>query len=95
MSLGLPSSRSEKPPSGADIDRVLDLRGLAEQIVPQLSQEHREVIEKLVLHGLSYREAADVLNIPEGTLRSRLIAAKRALVVLAEPLLPASQRGPR
>jgi DNA-directed RNA polymerase specialized sigma24 family protein len=53
------------------------------------------VIEELVLQGLSYRDAAEVLNIPEGTLRSRLIAAKRALVELAEPLLPRSQRGPR
>jgi RNA polymerase sigma-70 factor (ECF subfamily) len=95
MSLGLPSSRSEKPTSGVDIDRALDLRGVAEQILPQLSPQHREVIEKLVLHGLSYRDAAEVLNIPEGTLRSRLIAAKRALAELAEPLLPPSQRGRR
>lgn len=95
MSLGLPSSRSEKPTSGPDIDRALDLREFAERILPQLSPEHRAVIEKLVLHGLSYSDAAETLNIPEGTLRSRLMAAKRALAELAEPLLPPSQRGRR
>jgi hypothetical protein len=36
-----------------------------------------------------------VLNIPEGTLRSRLIAAKRVLAEIAKALLPASQRDPR
>ena len=35
-------------------------------------------------------DAAAVLGMPEGTLKSRLIAAKRALLAAAEPLLPAS-----
>jgi RNA polymerase sigma-70 factor (ECF subfamily) len=60
-----------------------------------LSPDHLDVIEKIVINGLSYRDAAEVLKIPEGTLRSRLMAAKRVLVELASPLLPASQRGPR
>ena len=95
VSLRVVSSRSQPPMSGLDIDRALDLRELAEQILPQLSPTHREVIEKLVIQGLSYRDAAEALNIPEGTLRTRLIAAKRTLAELAEPLLPPSQRGPR
>ena len=41
------------------------------------------------MHGLS-----PMLGIAEGTVKSRLIAAKRALFALAEPLLPPSQRGP-
>lgn len=95
ISLGVLSSRSERPPSGVDIDRALDLWGLCAQILPRLSPEYRDVIEAIVLNGLSYRDAAEVLKIPEGTLRSRLMAAKRVLVELASPLLPASQRGPR
>jgi len=61
----------------------------------KLSSEHREVIEALVMSGLSYRDAAEVLNIPEGTRSSRFMAAKRALVEHADKILPPSQRGPR
>jgi RNA polymerase sigma-70 factor (ECF subfamily) len=61
----------------------------------RLSPEHREVIEALVTNGLSYRDAAEVLKIPEGTLRSRFMAAKRALAEHANKILPPSQRGPR
>ena len=91
LSLGLPSSRSEKPRS-ADLDRVLDLRELALRILPQLSPQHLDVIDKVVMNGLSYGEAADVLGISENTLKTRLLAAKRALLALAEPFLPPSQR---
>jgi len=95
ISLGVPSSRSEVPLSGLDIDRALDAHGVVRQIMTKLSPEHREVIEVLVMNGLSYRDAAEVLNIPEGTLRSRFMAAKRALVEHADKILPPSQRGPR
>jgi RNA polymerase sigma-70 factor, ECF subfamily len=63
--------------------------------LPQLSPEHREVIEKVILQGLSYRDAAEALNIPDGTLRTRLIAAKRVLADLVKARLPPSQRGCR
>lgn len=94
MSVCIPSSSSEQVKSGPDVERALDLQRLAQRVIPQLSPEHQEVIEKVILNGLSHRDAADLLNLPEGTVKSRLIAAKRALVDLAEPLLPKSQRGP-
>jgi RNA polymerase sigma-70 factor (ECF subfamily) len=81
--------------SGLDIDRALDAHGVVRQIMTKLSPEHREVIEALVMSGLSYRDAAEVLNIPEGTRSSRFMAAKRALVEHADKILPLSQRGPR
>jgi DNA-directed RNA polymerase specialized sigma24 family protein len=40
------------------------------------------------------RGDAAVLDLPEETVKSRLIAAKRELLALAERLLPPSQRGP-
>ena len=94
FSIGLPSSRSEKPRSQLDVERALHLQEVARRIFPQLSPEHREVIDKVVLQGLTHTDAAARLGIAEGTLKSRLIAAKRALLALAEPLLPPSQRGP-
>ncbi len=95
ISFRAPSSSSEVPLSGLDIDRALDAHGVVRQIMTKLSAEHREVIEVLVMNGLSYRDAAEVLNIPEGTLRSRFMAAKRALAEHANKILPPSQRGPR
>ena len=95
ITLGVPSSRSEVPLSGLDLDRALDVHGVVRQIMTKLSPENRQVIEALVMNGLSYRDAAEALNIPEGTLRSRFMAAKRALVEHANKILPPSQRGPR
>jgi len=92
-SVALPSSGSEKPKSGPDVDRALDLLHLAEQVLPLLRPEHRAVIEAVVLHGLSLTEAASVLDWPEGTAKSRLMAAKAEMLRHAAPLLPPSQRG--
>ena len=92
FSIGLPSSGSEKPRSQPDVERALDFQEVARRIFSHLSPEHQEVIDKVVLKGLTHSDAAAVLGMPEGTLKSRLIAAKRALLATAEPLLPASQR---
>jgi RNA polymerase sigma-70 factor (ECF subfamily) len=94
FTIGLPSSGSEKPRSQLDAEKALHFQEVARRIFAQLSPEHQAVIDKVLLKGLSHTEAAAELGIPEGTLKSRLLAAKRALLVLAEPLLPPSQRGP-
>jgi RNA polymerase sigma-70 factor, ECF subfamily len=94
VSLELPSSGSEKPRSDLNVERVLELRELARQLVDRLSPEHQSVIDKVILNGLSQRDAAVVLDLPEGTVKSRMIAAKQELLALAKRLLPPSQRGP-
>ena len=93
LSIGLPSSRSEKPRSQPDVERALHFQQVAQRIFSQLSPEHQEVIDTVIVKGLTLTEAAAVLGMPEGTLKSRFLAAKRALLAAAEPLLPASQRG--
>ena len=84
----------KKPRSQPDVERALHVQEVARRIFSHLSPEHQEVIDKVVLKGLTHSDAAAVLGRSEGTLKSRLIAAKRALLAAAESLLPASQRGP-
>ena len=48
----------------------------------QLSEDHRLVVGLVLVEGLPYREAAEVLGIPIGTLTSRLARARGALQAL-------------
>jgi len=53
-----------------------------------LSDEQRAVVMLVSIEGLSYKEAAEVLQIPMGTLTSRLVRARTALVrMMNEPSL--------
>lgn len=53
---------AKKPGAGLD----------AETALQQLSPKLREVIVMKVLQGLQYNEIADILEIPEGTVKSRI-----------------------
>lgn len=44
-----------------------------------LSQEHREVLLLVAIEGLQYEEAAAILDVPVGTIRSRLSRARQTL----------------
>jgi hypothetical protein len=84
-----------------DWDRVLVDQGIApdthakqveerERIgraLATLSEPHRAIIMLSDLEGLSYREIAEVLNIPMGTVMSRLHNARRRLRDALGPLL--------
>jgi RNA polymerase sigma factor (sigma-70 family) len=55
-----------------------------------LSPELRQVLQVTVLDGLSTREAAHLLGLPQGTVKTRLRAAKRQL---REQLVPLERWG--
>jgi len=55
-------------------------RGIAE-----LSADQQVIIALICVDGLSYKEAAEVLNVPVGTVMSRLARARRALFDKASP----------
>jgi RNA polymerase sigma-70 factor (ECF subfamily) len=42
-----------------------------------LSDEHRTILLLREVDGLSYEELADVLNVPKGTVMSRLFHARK------------------
>lgn len=66
-------------PDGAnDIDRMLDAHGLR-LALSQLSVDHRQVLIEIYYRGRSLSEAAEVLGVPEGTVKSRCHHALRGL----------------
>lgn len=58
--------------SQADHSETIINRHALQQAMARLSPEHREVVLLHEVEGLSYEEAALVLGIPEGTVKSRL-----------------------
>ena len=67
-------------PSQLDGARLRDL----ERALSRLSDEHREVILLVGLEELSYRETAAVLDVPVGTVMSRLSRGRERLRTLME-----------
>ena len=63
------------PSSQEDCVRLAEV----EQAFAKLSKDHREIILLVAVERLHYEEAADVLNIAVGTVRSRLFRAREAL----------------
>lgn len=73
----------DDPAAHAELDQAL-------AAINELAEEHREVLVLVVVEGLRYREAAAVLEIPVGTVMSRLARARERLRLLLE-----SDRGHR
>ena len=54
------------------------------QAVNELPLEQREAVALVWVEGLSYREASEVLDIPVGTLTSRLARARQRMISTLE-----------
>jgi RNA polymerase sigma factor (sigma-70 family) len=64
---------------GDDSAAALDDRLAVRKAMALLSEDHRLVIGLVLVDGLSYKEAAEILEIPLGTVMSRLARAREAL----------------
>lgn len=64
---------------GDDFAQAHQQRMAIQKAVSLLSEEHRLVVGLVLVDGLGYKEAAEVLEIPVGTLTSRLARAREAL----------------
>ena len=64
---------------GHDATEAQQQRMAVHKAMSLLSDEHRIVVALVLVDGLPYKEAAEVLEIPMGTLTSRLARAREAL----------------
>ncbi|WP_044872946.1 sigma-70 family RNA polymerase sigma factor [Pseudomonas sp. LFM046] len=79
--------RSEEAPSTEEL--VVNQSTL--EAFGQLPAEQRALLLLVSVEGLSYKEAAETLGIPIGTVMSRLSRARKALRELAEGEMPNPQ----
>lgn len=76
-----------QPDPGAPVDDAVDARRQQARLaraMAMLSAEHQTVLTLFALEGLSHREIAEVLDIKEGTVWSRLHLARKRLAQLLE-----------
>lgn len=64
---------------GDDSAHAHQQRMALQKAVSLLSEEHRLVVGLVLVDGLAYKDAAEVLDIPLGTLTSRLARARESL----------------
>ena len=61
--------------AGIDLNRVM-------AAMDRLPDEQREVVALILIEGFGYREAAEMLGLPIGTVSSRLVRGRTALLAL-------------
>ncbi|MEV5592799.1 MULTISPECIES: sigma-70 family RNA polymerase sigma factor [Streptomyces] len=73
----------ESMPAADEIDRALRLMTITEAL-GDLSAAHREALIETYFKGRTVNEAAEVLRVPAGTVRSRVFYALRSLKLSLE-----------
>lgn len=75
----------EKPDRDERSAGIAARRMDAEQLVAALSEEMRSVVVLVIYQGLAYQDAAEVLGVPVGTVKSRMFNALRRMKCMMEP----------
>ena len=70
----LPHLSDGRVPDGEGSDR----RRVVRQLLGDLSPKHREVLDLVFYHELSYQEIAELVGIPLNTVKTRVFHAKKA-----------------
>ena len=72
----------------ASADDRIDARLDILETIGALSTPHQQVVVLRELEGMSYAEIAEVLNVPRGTVESRLFRARQELKKRLRGYLP-------
>jgi len=76
----------DPPARGEPVDATLARRDAIERALATLPSELRVPVTLRDMQGLEYKEIAALLNVPIGTVESRIFRARRRLKPLLEPL---------
>ena len=71
-----PSWVADPGPSTEAIVEQGELSGTIQRLLDELPEAYRSVISLIDLYELDYKEAAEILNVPVGTIKSRLARAR-------------------
>ena len=88
---GAPAEEPEDPRSGLRPERAAEGREVLEAVYA-VESPFRETIVAVDVLGLSYKEAAKALDVPVGTVMSRLARGRERVIALLDPL-PEVARG--
>jgi RNA polymerase sigma-70 factor (ECF subfamily) len=75
----LPETHDLPDTGSGDLFDAIDVRSEIEQALATLSPEFRAAVVLVDLQGMSLEQAADTLDVPTGTVKSRLFRARRQL----------------
>lgn len=83
-------AKVEAPPEAAErlgddarrsMDAAIELQRVM-AAMQRLPEEQREVVALILIEGFAYREAAELLELPIGTVSSRLVRGRTALLTM-------------
>ncbi len=78
-----PESHIENRAVDADQQVKMELKAVG-RAMEKMSAEHKEILVMVCVKGMQYQEVAEMLDIPVGTVRSRLSRARSQLLTLME-----------
>ena len=77
--LGLDDAMAERPDPSPPVDRSVTDRLTLDDALARLPEEFRVAVVLRDVHGMDYAQIAEVLQIPIGTVRSRIARGRKAL----------------
>jgi RNA polymerase sigma-70 factor (ECF subfamily) len=87
----LPETHDIADPTSQDEFEAVDVRPQIETALDALSPEFRAAVVLVDLEGMSIEQASDTLEVPTGTIKSRLFRARRQLSQSLGNLRPPSE----
>jgi len=76
-----PAELAERLGEDSAIEASIDLKRMMDAM-QRLPDEQREVVALILVEGFGYRETAELLNLPIGTVSSRLVRGRTALLAM-------------